>query len=422
MVWLLPAALAGLVAAIGPLIVHLLRRQRARTLVVPTVRFIPTVDQSVVRVRMPADVPLLLLRMAIVACAALGLARPLFLTDARAAVWSGRVARAAVVDISDPATAAPGREAAGAELQSAAFAHKIEAAQLGPAIRRAAAWLDAAAPARREMVIVSGFRHGAIDESLLGSIPAAIGIRLVPVRTTAPANREIAAGPALSVGGVLDRQVRIEETTTAVTFTPQSVGMTGLTLLTAPQDAKDAAALLRVVSRAGAYAPSASEPVVLRFTGGAPLPAAGKQRADGWAFHAALRLLRRADAINVPPCAEAALKDCATLTAAVGTDGALLVDVNAAPGTLLAAEVLKAVLDGRRDPRLLEGQEIAQIPSETLEAWGRAPAPADTAAWQQSDESDGRWFWLAALGLLAVEGLARRSSSAPIREVDAHAA
>ena len=56
MVWLAPAALVGLAAALGPLIVHLLRRQRARTLVVPTVRFIPAVDQSVVRVRMPADV------------------------------------------------------------------------------------------------------------------------------------------------------------------------------------------------------------------------------------------------------------------------------------------------------------------------------------------------------------------------------
>ena len=87
MVWLLPAAFVGLLALAGPLLVHLLRRQRARTLVVPTVRFIPGLDQSIVRLRTPADGWLLLLRMAIVASAALALARPLLLTDARAAAW-----------------------------------------------------------------------------------------------------------------------------------------------------------------------------------------------------------------------------------------------------------------------------------------------------------------------------------------------
>ena len=145
MVWLAPLALAGLAAVLGPVIVHLLRRQRARTLVVPTVRFIPTVDQSVVRVRMPADVPLLLLRIAIVMCAALALARPLVLTDARKAAWADRIARVTVVDVSDPSVATLANEAAASELRSATYSHRIDAAALAPALQRASAWLSSVA-------------------------------------------------------------------------------------------------------------------------------------------------------------------------------------------------------------------------------------------------------------------------------------
>ena len=412
MVWLLPAALAGLAAVIGPLIVHLLRRQRARTLVVPTVRFIPTVDQSVVRVRMPTDVPLLLLRMAIVACAALALARPLFLTGSRAAAWADRVARVVVVDVGNPEATAAANEAASAELQAATFSQQIDAAQPGSVLRRASAWLNDAPPARREIVVISDFRLGVLDDSLVRSIPETIGVRFVPVRPTVPATREVGTGAVLATGGGFERRARIDDKSTAATFTRQSSAMNGLRLLTAPGDEQDAATLVRVVSRAGAFAPSASEPIVVRFAGGPSLPSEGKPVANGWALPVARRLLRDADDANYP------------VTAAIGADGTLMVDVNARPGTLIAAEVLKAALDARRDPQFTAAQEIARIPSRTLEAWGRAPAPADTAAWQRSEESDSRWFWIAALVLLGVESWMRRSRSRPAanREVDAHAA
>ncbi len=412
MVWLLPVALAGLAAVIGPLIVHLLRRQRARTLVVPTVRFIPTVDQSVVRVRMPTDVPLLVLRMAIVACAALALARPLFLTDARAAGWADRIARVVMVDVGNPDAAVAAHEAASAELQSATFSQRIDAVQPGSALRRASAWLADAPPARREIVVISDFRIGSLDESLIRDIPETIGVRFVPVRPAATEMREIAAGDVLGPDARFERQARIDATSTATTLIRRSAPLSGLRLLTAPEDEQDAARLMRVVSRAGAVAPSASEPIVVRFAGGERLPAQGKPTSDGWALPAARRLLRDADDANYP------------VTVAIGEDGALLVDVNARPGTLVAAEVLKAALDARQDRQRLAAQEIARIPSGTLEAWGRVPGPADTAAWQRSEESDGRWFWFGALVLLAVEGWMRRtrSSSATNREVDAHAA
>ena len=167
--------------------------------------------------------------------------------------------------------------------------------------------------------------------------------------------------------------------------------MGGLRLLVAAEDQKDASILLRTVSRAGAYAPSSLEPIVVRFAGGEALPAAGKQTPSTWSTRAASRVLRYADATGAP------------IQASVADDGALLVDVNASPESLTAAEALKAVLDARHDPRTLSEQEVARIPAAKLQTWGRPPAPADTAAWQRSDESDGRWLWLAALALLAIE-------------------
>lgn len=406
MVWLLPAALVGLLALGGPLLVHLLRRQRARTLLVPTVRFIPALDQSIVRIRRPADGWLLLLRMAIVACAALALARPLLLTDARAAAWGERVARVVVVDVSESSGAAVAAEAAAAQLETADVAHRIDATDLSPALRRAAAWLEAAPPARREIVVLSDFQRGALEAADVDAVPEGMGMRFIPVRPPAPAaTREITAGAVLAENGAWQRTVRLDASTTSATFAPVPGAVDGLRLLTAPEEADAAASLRRVVSRAGAHAPSASEPIVVRFPGG--LQADGQ--AAGWTRDAALRLLREADRNDLP--------------VRVASDAAaLVVDVQAKPGSLEAAAALKAALDARPDPRELTEQEIARIPEATLSAWTREPGAADTTAWRQSDESDGRWFWLAALVLLGLETSVRRSHAAAAREVDAHAA
>ena len=406
MVWLLPAALVGLLALGGPLLVHLLRRQRARTLMVPTVRFIPALDQSIVRIRRPADGWLLLLRMAIVACAALALARPLLLTDARAAAWGERVARVVVVDVSESSGAAAAAEAAAVELQSAGVAHRIDAKDLAPALRRAAAWLEAAPPARREIVVLSDFQRGALEAADVDAVPEGMGMRFIPVRPPATAaTREMTAGPVLAENGAWQRTVRLDASTTSATFTPVSDAAEGLSLVTAPDDPEATASLLRVIARAGAQAPSASEPIVVRFPGGRQ----AEGRAKGWTREAALRLLREADRNDLP--------------LSVAPDAAaLVVDVQAKPGSLEAAAALKAALDARPDPRGLTEQEIARIPVATLSAWTREPGAADTTAWRHSDDSDGRWLWLAALVLLGLETFVRRSRAAAAREVEAHAA
>jgi hypothetical protein len=409
MVWLLPAALVGLLALGGPLLVHLLRRQRARTLMVPTVRFIPALDQSIVRLRTPADGWLLLLRMAIVACAALAVARPLLLTDARTDAWGERVARVVVVDVSESSGAA-----AAALLESAGVAHRIDATDLPPALRRAAAWLEAAPPARREIVVLSDFQRGVLEAADVDAVPVEMGMRFIPVRPPAPAaTREITAGPVLAENGAWQRTVRLDASTTSATFAPVPGDVDGLRLLTAQEDPETAASLLRVIARAGAHAPSASEPIVVRFPGGLP-PEGGSHELRGgqakeWTREAALRLLRAADRHDLP--------------VSIAPDAAaLVVDVSAKPGSLEAAAALKAALDARPDPRGFTEQEIARIPEATLSAWTREPGAVDTTAWRHSDESDGRWLWLAALVLLGLETFVRRSRAAAAREVEAHAA
>lgn len=408
MVWLLPAALAGLAAIVGPLVVHLLRRERGRPLTVPTVRFIPRTDQSSARLRLPADVWLLLLRIAIIACAALALARPLLLTGARTDAWAERIARVVIVDVSESA-GAPVGEAAAAELQSATYAHRIDAADPGAAMREAGAWLEAAPPARREIVVLSDFQRGSVTAAEVSAVPGAIGIRFVPRADGEPQPASFDAGPVLAPGTTLQRQVRIDEGSTAVAFAEQDrMGEDGLRLLTAAADAEARDSLLRVVRGAGAHAPAPERPVIVRFPGADALPPAtnGEPR---WAVEAALRLLQAADARQLP------------LVVTTGPAG-MMVDVQAPPDSLPAAEALKAALDARVDPAALAEREVGRIPPATLAGWTREPAPADTSAWQRSDESDGRWLWLAALLLLGTESVVRRSAPAKASEVDARAA
>ena len=76
LVWINVAALAGLLAVLGPVLVHLLRRQRARRVPFPTVQFLVSTRAAAARIGTPSDLPLLALRVAIVAAAAIGAAQP----------------------------------------------------------------------------------------------------------------------------------------------------------------------------------------------------------------------------------------------------------------------------------------------------------------------------------------------------------
>src|SRR4029079_1864823 len=114
--------------------------------------------------RRSPDSGLLALRLAIVAVAALAAAQPLLMTPWRVRAWDARILRAVVIDSSQSVPAAPASAAARDQEQSAFAAARFDGPRLPVAIADAVAWLDAAPPGRREVVLISDFQRGALDE------------------------------------------------------------------------------------------------------------------------------------------------------------------------------------------------------------------------------------------------------------------
>ena len=154
--WLNPAAFAALALLAGPVLVHLLLRHRAERVLFPSLRFVRPSRTAAVRLRLPSDLALLLLRVTIVALAVAALAQPLLFVGPRVAAWNARTARAIVVDVSDSMQAsesAPSEaaDAAKAEGQGTVFAARIDAATLGSGVLQAVEQLTTAPPATREI-------------------------------------------------------------------------------------------------------------------------------------------------------------------------------------------------------------------------------------------------------------------------------
>jgi von Willebrand factor type A domain/Aerotolerance regulator N-terminal len=76
LVFLVPAILAGLVALVVPVMLHLRRRERERPMRFPSLMFLQRVTITTARRRRITDLPLLLLRASIIALAVLAFARP----------------------------------------------------------------------------------------------------------------------------------------------------------------------------------------------------------------------------------------------------------------------------------------------------------------------------------------------------------
>ncbi len=235
--WLNPAALWALPLAAAPILIHLLRTHHATRVAFPSLRFVPPSRTAAVRLRLPSDVALMLVRVAIIALSIGALAGPIVLTAARTAAWNSRTARAVVVDASDsmrvpdatgvaPASAAA--EGATAELQSATYGVRIDARDLRQGIARASTWLAASPPARREVVVISDVqrgRHWEVRGSNTLPMADGIGLRFVPVGQRAETSR-FEGARLLGAGDVASREQAIEVTadTTAVTLQANADG------------------------------------------------------------------------------------------------------------------------------------------------------------------------------------------------------
>ena len=85
--WLNPSALFALAAAAAPILIHLLIRRRAERLPFPTLRFLQPTRLAAIRRHLLDDLPLLVVRVALLSAAVAALAGPLIVTPARRQAW-----------------------------------------------------------------------------------------------------------------------------------------------------------------------------------------------------------------------------------------------------------------------------------------------------------------------------------------------
>jgi hypothetical protein len=215
--WLNPSALFALVAVAAPILIHILIQRRAERFPFPTLRFLQPTRLAAIRRHVLEDIVLLAVRIALLAAAVAALAGPLLVTAARRQAWDRRVVRAVVVDDVVGNDVARGFQSRARSPERAAPHQEktFEAASLPDGMRRAILWLDTAPPARRELVVASGFPIGSITDADLSAIPSDIGVRLE--RTGAlPDTRTVAAGRLLTSGGVREREVTLAGDQTSV--------------------------------------------------------------------------------------------------------------------------------------------------------------------------------------------------------------
>ena len=434
--WLNAGAFAGLALLVVPVLVHLLLRHRAQRIRFPSLRFVRASRTATVRVRLPSDLLLLLLRLAIVALAVAALAQPVLLIPARIAAWNGRVAKAVITDVSESMKpwAQAAAQAARTEAQSASFTFDVQHDDLGTGFRRALTALAAAPPARREVVVISDFQWGALRPGDLDVVPADVGLRFIQVGNPQTARRVhgldlLRAGP----GARQEFQLAPEGTgfSTLVAQPP----IDGLVLLARAADGAAVQALERTVAAAGTPAPSPREPIAVALAG-ADLPTGLRPPDVGWMLGTLLRL--QADNEIAAACATSdsdAAQDPGEpwrvvfrnrrgrpMVRAAATGAALLLDVAAPPSAFLSAAVVRGALSARLESPTRPEEEIRRMPGTTLASYARTPAPVQRNTSHPAHVSDARWCWLIVLALLGVEAIVRRARRASAPEVRADAA
>jgi hypothetical protein len=408
MFWLQPLAWWGLAAVAIPILIHLLVLQHSRRVLFPSLRFLRATRLAAVRRHVVSDWPLLTLRLLILAAAVAALAAPVFVSGARWQSWNTRVARAVVV-LSSGDEVAPLVE----EERAGTFASAVFTPTAAPAdgLRDASDWLQRQPPAAREIVIVGDFRAGSLNGRDFDSSAPSTGVRLLPVvsgdrrRTTtlvaiAEPPSATGAAPMLLHVTPTDDATTVsrgsgEEVAPARQQAEQIRGSLPVEVRAAPDDQAAADAALRAVLADGLMLHRQTDRrVVIDFAGAPGSSSAIAQPATGLWMREALERL---------PEVRGGERDGALVVQA-GIRGA---DAHAVQ--LIARVVRHAFADDLRDlePRL--------IPASTLAAWSRPPraVPDDV---RPGDEGDRRVLWAAALALLALEHVLRRSRASASAE------
>ena len=434
MIFLNPAALVALAAIAAPILIHILIQRQAERFPFPTLRFLQPTRLAAIRRHLLDDLPLLAVRIALLAAAAAALAGPLLITDARRQAWDRRLVRETVTD--------------------------SETTTLSDGIQRAVATLETAPRARREIVVSSALPIGSITEADVAAIPAAIGVRFERTGTL-PATRTVAAGRLLTSGGVLAREVTLAGDRTSVR--DAAVPSTGLgagadavawpiDVVTSKADQPAVEAAIATVRSQRVWAGVADRRARLFVAdvaqhspkpvgeGGKAAPADAMPIRQPWIASAVARIagdrdLNAAAARVSAGLAAATFRAAPWQTLAAAADGRPLAVAAAAANGLLVASaapasdiatplLLRAIANAIADVPDLQRAEVLPIADAVLRRWSRPAPPLTTPRIDTVDQDDRRWLWLAVLGLLALETWLRRVRPAEVerREEDTRVA
>ena len=390
-IWLQPWAWAGLAALAAPILIHLLARHRQRELAFPTLRFVRATQLAAVKRRVIADIPLLAVRLSIVAAAVAALAAPVFVSAARQQAWSERTARA-IVALETASSSERDRDvqAIVEGERPTAFASQVfrANASAASAIADAISWLDRQPPAARELVVVGDLRDGLLSAADVARVPPATGLRFLPVTTRAEA-RTVALTALAEIGGRTTARslvMGLDDDRTRVTYSSAPRAFADLVIVrAAPGEEARATAVRDAVLAEGVRLPrDGDRRLAIEFAG-----------------------VASSDALNTPP-ATPWMRDTLAQTGSSGgeRDGRLVVRLAIRATDRAAVHALDRVVRTAWSDSL-EALEPRRIPPATLAAWSRAPsgAPLDAAP---GNEGDARWLWMLALALLALEWRIRR--------------
>jgi hypothetical protein len=323
----------------------------------------------------------------------------------------------------------------------------FETASLADGIRRAIVWLDAAPPARREIVIESSLPIGSITQADVAAIPAGVGVRFERTGTL-PATRTVPAGRLLTPDGVRAREVTFDGDRTSVSDASTDRLDWPIEVIPSNRDRPTVdAAIAAVLSqrvwagppdcRARLYFAEVTQPIQRPPAWGRALFIAQPWIADAIARIARDRDLREAasrvtaglaaaEFMEAPWQTVAAAADGRPLVVASGSEKGIVV-VSGAPALDVATPLLlRSIANAIGAIPELQGAEVVPIADAVLQRWSRPAAPLTTPRIESVDEDDRRWLWIAVLCLMAIEMWIRRARAADLspvrREEDARVA
>jgi hypothetical protein len=416
--WLNPWALLGLIGVVAPVLIHLLARGHARTRRFPSLRVIEPSQLLPTRRTRIQDPLLLAIRCAIVALAALALARPLLLTRGRKMEIERGVARAIVLDTSASmrrltpsgnSALDSARRVARTLAGDATASIVIETAQPARQLEGAVAWLRQHYQ-RAELTVISDFQRGQIDSSDVQAVPGDVSVTLRRVPVVSPSVMET---PWASGG----RRVTVRATPRAQsmdaewTVSSESVADSSVALV-GPESDRAAINATRIAAGFEAVPlprdSGRSVRIEARGLGDSVLgdsvlgDSATRRLGDSaryapWMVGLLARLHARGDPIP------------RSAVAGSGERRQLVLFMDSAAGSAAAARI---VAEANRAisvaPRVaeLEPETLSEREIEGLQQLPRAGGRARSA--DPNGQSDARWLWLAALVLLLIEIPLRR--------------